>query len=55
MSMREQIAEVLHDFYIEASMRKITREEFEAFIDRIIALFPVVRQTGTPDRPPREA
>jgi hypothetical protein len=40
MEIREQIAEVLHDFYIEASTRKITREEFEVFIDRIIALFP---------------
>ena len=39
MEIREQIAEVLHDFYIEASTRKITREEFEQFIDRIIALF----------------
>jgi hypothetical protein len=39
MEIRERIAEVLHDFYIEASTRKITREEFEAFIDRIIALF----------------
>lgn len=39
MSRREQIADVLHDFYIEASTRRITREEFEAFIDRIIALF----------------
>ena len=39
MSVREQIADVLHDFYIEASTRKITSEEFEQFIDRIIALF----------------
>jgi hypothetical protein len=39
MNIREQIAEVLHDFYIEASTRKITREEFEQFIDRVIALF----------------
>ena len=39
MSLREHIAEVLQDFYIEASTRKMTREEFEAFIDRIIALF----------------
>ena len=39
MELRKQIADVLHDFYIEASTRKITREEFEAFIDRIIALF----------------
>ena len=38
MNVREQIAEVLHDFYIEASTRKISREEFEQFIDRIIAL-----------------
>ena len=39
MELRRRIADVLHDFYIEASTRKITREEFEAFIDRIIALF----------------
>ncbi len=39
MELRKQIADVLHDFYIEASTRKMTREEFEAFIDRIIALF----------------
>jgi hypothetical protein len=39
MNIREQIADVLRDFYIEASTRKITREEFEAFIDRIVALF----------------
>ena len=40
MNVREQIADVLQDFYIEASTRKISREEFEQFIDRIIALFP---------------
>jgi hypothetical protein len=39
VSLREEIADVLHDFYIEASTRRITRDEFEAFIDRIIALF----------------
>ena len=39
VSLREQIAEVLQEFYIEASTRKMTREEFEGFIDRIIALF----------------
>jgi hypothetical protein len=49
MSVREQIAEVLHDFYIEASTRKITREEFEQYIDRIVALFP-----GEPDEPADE-
>ena len=40
MSIRERIADVLHDFYIEASTRKMSREEFEQFIDRTIALFP---------------
>ena len=50
VSLREHIADVLQDFYIEASTRKITREEFEAFIDRIIALFP--EPGGTP--PPEE-
>jgi hypothetical protein len=49
MSVREQIAEVLHEFYIEASTRKITREEFEQYIDRIIALF-----AGEPGRPADE-
>ena len=39
MDIREAIADVLRDFYLEASTRKITREEFEAFIDRIILLF----------------
>jgi hypothetical protein len=49
MSVREQIAEVLHEFYIEASTRKITREEFEQYIDRIIALF-----AGEADEPADE-
>ena len=39
MSVREAIAEILHEFYIEASTRRISREEFEQYIDRIIALF----------------
>ncbi len=39
MGVREQIEEILHDFYIEASTRRISREEFEQYIDRIIALF----------------
>jgi len=49
MSVREQIADVLHEFYIEASTRKITREEFEQYIDRIIALF-----SGEPDETTNE-
>lgn len=40
MSVRERIAEILHEFYLEASMRKMTSGEFERFIDRIVALFP---------------
>jgi len=51
MSIREQIADVLHDFYIEASTRRITREEFEAFIDRIVALFPPVERGGDDSSP----
>jgi len=39
MNVREAIAAILHDFYIEASTRRISREEFEQYIDRIIALF----------------
>ena len=39
MSVREAIAEILHEFYVEASTRRITREEFEQYIDRIIGLF----------------
>jgi hypothetical protein len=50
MELREQIADVLHDFYIEASTRKITREEFEAFIDRIIALFGGEAQGGRAEK-----
>lgn len=54
MNIREQIADVLRDFYIEASTRKITREEFEAFIDRVIALFPDVKQGEAANEPPTE-
>lgn len=39
MGVRKQIEEILHEFYIEASTRRISREEFERYIDRIIALF----------------
>jgi len=39
MSVRDEIAAILREFYIEASTRRITREEFEQYIDRIIALF----------------
>jgi len=49
VSLREHIADVLQDFYIEASTRKMTREEFEAFIDRIIALFSEPGDTPPPE------
>ena len=39
MGVRKQIEEILHEFYIEASTRRISREEFERYIDCIIALF----------------
>ncbi len=37
--IREKIKDILHEFYIEVSTSKMSKEQFEKYIDRIIELF----------------
>ena len=37
--IREKIKDILREFYIEVSTSKMSKEQFEKYIDRIIELF----------------
>ena len=49
--IRDRIRDVLHEYYIQVSTTKMTRADFEGFIDQIIAIFTQADEEVPPSGP----